>query len=275
MHVAALYVHPLKSAAPVQVETMALDEWGAVNDRRWMLIDDRRMAITQREVPALALIRAHPGSVHGTLTLHAPGLPPFDASISHREVKPVEIWKDMVDAHDAGDDAAQWCSRAIGQSCRLVYLHRDSVRPLDPKYAGALNPTSRRVAFSDGAPLLLLGQSAIDVLNERLLEQGKGALGVERFRPNILISGVMPAHDEDEWLEILVGSVRVGVGSLCPRCVLTTVDQQRGERDGPEPLRTLATYRRIDGQAMFGVNATHASVGEIRTGDVVTVVRRK
>ncbi len=49
----------------------------------------------------------------------------------------------------------------------------------------------------------------------------------------------------------------------CTRCVITTVDQQRGERSGEEPLRTLKTYRfdKALRGVIFGRNA-YAVAGE-------------
>jgi len=38
-----------------------------------------------------------------------------------------------------------------------------------------------------------------------------------------------------------------------------------------EPLRTLATYRKVDGKVFFGQNAVHEAPGQLRVGDAVTV----
>ena len=61
VRVSALFIHPLKSAASIAVDSIELDQCGAVNDRRWMLVDDNGTFLTQREIGALALI--HP-AVH-------------------------------------------------------------------------------------------------------------------------------------------------------------------------------------------------------------------
>jgi uncharacterized protein YcbX len=56
----------------------------------------------------------------------------------------------------------------------------------------------------------------------------------------------------------------------CARCVLTTTDQATAER-GPEPLRTLATYRQHDGKVLFGQNVVHDGTGRLRLGEPLLV----
>ncbi len=276
--VAALFVHPIKSAAAIAVEEMALDDRGAVGDRRWLVVDDSGLQITARDTPVLALVRpafadAEPSSIprnpDGALWVEAPRLTRLRVAVplESTATMAVRVWNDVIDAHDAGDEAAAWMSEAIQRRCRLVRLAESARRPLASKYAGPLANAGRRVAFTDGAPLLLLGQGSVDALNARLVEQGGEPMSVARFRPNVLLSHTAP-HEEDSWRSIRIGTVDFGVGKPCERCVMITVDPQTAEK-GPEPLRTLATYRRQDGLVMFGMNATHASPGVLRIGDAV------
>lgn len=275
--VAALFVHPIKSAAAIAVDEMHLDDRGAVGDRRWLVVDDTGLQVTARDTPVLALVRpsfadadrSARRTVDGALWVDAPGLTRLRIALPDETgpAVPVRVWSDEIEAHDAGDEAAAWMSEAIRRRCRVVRLAEQARRPLAPKYAGPLPNAGRRVAFTDGAPLLLLGQGSVEALNERLVEQGGEALSVARFRPNILLSHCTP-HEEDSWRSIRLGDVEIGVGSPCSRCVMITVDPLTAEQ-GPEPLRTLSTYRRQDGLVMFGMNATHAAPGVIRTGATV------
>jgi uncharacterized protein YcbX len=100
-------------------------------------------------------------------------------------------------------------------------------------------------------------------LNSRLVEP----LPMNRFRPNLVVTGG-PAYAEDEWHRIEIGGIRLLVVKPCGRCVVTTTDQATGER-GNEPLRTLATFRRRDGEVMFGQNLVHETPGHLRVGDPV------
>ncbi len=275
--VAALYIHPLKSAAGIRVTEITLDERGAVGDRRWVLADANGDMITARDTHRLVLI--HPsflsGDRNGGIRLTAPGLSPLHVTIEAIDraapTQLVRVWDDDVIAYDAGDVAATWCTAAAGRPCRLMRLADQDRRPLAPRFAGSIDPQARYVAMSDGAPLLVLGIASIDALNARLLARGHAdVMDPRRFRANVLLSGTSP-HDEDTWRDIRIGRVELSVGSACTRCVLTTIDPDSAE-SGHEPLRTFAQYRRADGGVIFGMNTTHRDAGVIRVGDEVHVV---
>jgi uncharacterized protein YcbX len=280
--VAALFVHPLKGARALAVPALALDARGAVGDRRWMLVDADGVAVTQREAPRIALVEARPAGAlddaaawaRPTLVLRAPDGRSCLAHVPEAvPARPVRVWDDLVPAHDAGDEAAAWCSEAVGVPCRLVRLADAARRPLRAKYAGPLDPAGRHVALSDGAPLLLLGEASVEALNARLAARGEPPVPADRFRANVLLTGTAP-HEEDGWRLLRIGEVGLGIGSPCPRCVVTTIDQATAA-GGVEPLRTLAEYRRQDGKVMFGMNATHAAPGVLRVGDAVEVLERR
>ena len=270
--VAALFVHPIKSAGSIAVNDLELDARGATGDRRWMLVNDDGVCITARTHAALALVQPSFATTdrNGALVLSVAGHSSLRVNVPHAAAsRTVMVWTDAVPSLDAGDDAAEWCSDAIREHTRLVYLAPEATRPVKAKYAGPLDSHGREVMLSDGAPLLLLARASLDALNARLLGQGGKAMSVARFRPNILLDAVA-AHAEDTWREIEINGVRIGLGTPCVRCVMTTIDPLSGDR-GTEPLRTLATYRRDDSGVVFGVNAMHSAPGRIRVGDAVTV----
>ena len=147
--VAALFVYPLKSAAAIAVNALALDDRGAVADRRWLVIDDDGMQITARETPALALVRptfidvggdeVNTRNVDGPIWLDARGLSRLRLTIpTTSATRIVQVWKDRVHAHDVGDEVAGWMSDALARSCRVVRLADQAHRPLAAKYAGPL-----------------------------------------------------------------------------------------------------------------------------------------
>jgi uncharacterized protein YcbX len=178
-----------------------------------------------------------------------------------RPTSRVVVWEDECPAVDEGMDAAQWFSEHLGHPARLVRLADDDARPL----ASSSAQPGDRVSFADGFPFLLISRASLDELNRRL----SLPVAMERFRPNIVVAGCEP-HDEDGWHRLSIGEVVFRVAKPCARCVVVTVDQATGER-GREPLRTLSTYRTVDGQVHFGQNLIHEGRGVVRVGDPVLI----
>lgn len=114
--VAALFRYPLKSAADEQCESLRLDRLGVEGDRRWMVTTPTGSPITQREVPALALIRSHrfedglllswKSRETTTVRVKRPG--PDAAGLN------VTIWGDTVRLRLADHEATEWISDRLG-----------------------------------------------------------------------------------------------------------------------------------------------------------------
>lgn len=264
MHLSALHLYPVKSCAALSPDTAEIEARGLAHDRRWMIVGADGRFLTGRQVPATVRIRATPAP--GGLQLDAddrPGLfVPYPAADALRRV--VTVWKDTVDAVDAGDAAAAWLGAMLGRQLRLVYMDAVAVRPVNPARA----QPGDEVSFADGYPLLLISQAALDTLNAKLASP----LPMQRFRPNLVVSGALP-HAEDGWKRIRIGEIEFEGIKPCVRCVFTTVDPARGEFDpSGEPLRTLKTYRRSPDGITFGSNLIARGRGTLRLGDAVTVI---
>jgi hypothetical protein len=227
-----------------------------------MVVGDDGQFFSQRNYPRLALVRAR--LIDDRLVLEAPQMQQLDLAAGGEEgpATRVQVWDDDCVAVDAGKEAARWFSDHLGCSARLVRMAKDDARPLG---ATSAQPGDH-VSFADRFPFLLISQASLGALNRRM------ALPVpmDRFRPNIVVAGTGP-HDEDGWDHIRVGDVSFRVAKSCARCIVTTVDQATGDR-GREPLRTLSTYRTVDGRVLFGQNLVHDGRGVIRVGDPVHIL---
>lgn len=60
---------------------------------------------------------------------------------------------------------------------------------------------------------------------------------MNRFRPNIVVSGAGLPFAEDEWIEIQIGDVSFLVAKPCARCPIPTTDQET-VAIGKEPYET-------------------------------------
>ena len=265
MHLQDVYIHPIKSLGGIRVQEAQAREKGLRLDRRWMLVDDDGRFLTQRTHPAMARLHVQPGS-HGLVVRRRddPGQEvhvPYEPSSDRRF--PVVIWNDTVEAQAVDPALDPWFSGALDTPCRLVVMPESTRRPVDPEFA----VDGEAVSFADGMPFLLIGQASLDDLNRRIVARGGEAVPMNRFRPNLVVSGGEP-FEEDGWGRIRIGECLFQAVKPCARCVVTTVDQETGEK-GKEPLTTLATFRRSGEGVLFGQNLVLLGGGRVRVGDPV------
>lgn len=249
-----LFVYPIKSCAGVELHEAVLTETGLDLDRAWMVVDESGQFVTQRELPRMALIK--PQVKLHEVVLRAPGMLALHLQIDAvEEPAQVRIWDQPVSAYDMGPIAAQWFSDFLGRKLRLVRFDPEQRRLSNLKWTdGAEAPNQ----FSDGFPLLVVSQASLDLLNEKLAAAGQAPVGIERFRPNIVLSGLQ-AHDEDRvaMFDIVAGSpVQLKPVKPCSRCPIPDIDPATAQVD-PAVSATLRTYRsneRLNGAVSFGMN---------------------
>lgn len=264
--IAALHCYPVKSAAGLELEQALLTPAGFEDDRRWMLVTNAGRFITQREVPRLALLK--PRLSPSALLLAAPQLPEISIALSRQgQRRAVSVWQDHCEAFDEGDEAATWLYAFLGLACRLVRFDPAQRRLSERAWTGPYQAENR---FSDGFPILALNAASLTDLNSRLAAR----LPVNRFRPNIVLEDLQP-YDEDRIDELYGAGVRLKLVKACTRCRITVTNQDTGELEGDEPLRTLRTYR-YDAQlhgVCFGQNAIVAegSGATLRRGQLLAI----
>lgn len=270
MHVAALTIYPVKSLGAVAVERARMEAEGLAGDRRLMLVDADGTFLTQREEPRLAVLRAHLDA--GSLRITGPGLS-VDAGRRDGGRVAVSIWGAAADAATVGAAADAALSAWLGRPVRLVALDAATRRRSNPDWA-----PDAPVSFADGFPALVATAASLDDLNGRILERGGTAVPMARFRPNIVVAGADP-WAEDGWATIRVGEVVLDLPKPCQRCVITTTDQDTGERPDDEPLATLTKFRRSRDPRIRGVlfaqNAVPRGTGTIAVGDEVEVIETR
>lgn len=271
--VSRLFVYPVKSCAGVEVKEALLTETGFDLDRAWMVVDAQGRFVTQRQLPRMALVR--PQIKLSEVVLRAPGMLALHLAIEAvEEPVTVRLWDDEVAAYDMGQVAAQWFTDFLGQPVRLVRFDPEQRRLSNAQWTGGVPALNQ---FSDGFPLLVLGEGAVDELNGRLAAGGLAPVGIERFRPNLVLAG-LPAHQEDRLPALRIAAaepVELRLVKPCPRCPIPNVDPATGE-SAPGVLETLLQYRRnavVGGRASFGMNGIIVSGVDqtLRVGQDVTL----
>ncbi|GAA2429067.1 MOSC domain-containing protein [Actinomadura vinacea] len=247
--------YPLKSGGGTALRTAELLPTGLRYDREFMLVNPEGRFVTQRDYGRMAVLRPeYDGQI---LTVNAAGFAPLvHKAVDDGPLLDVTVHRHQCQGIDQGDEAADWFSALLDTECRLV------------RFTGGRR-TSRgngELAFADGYPLLVISAESLADLNGRLAEP----LPMNRFRPNLVIEGLGP-YGEDRVRFLRIGGTVIEMVKSCARCVITTTDQNSGER-GREPLRTLASYRTIDRGIRFGQNAIPRTPGPLAVGDPLEVL---
>jgi len=272
MHLTGLFLYPVKSLRGCAVPSAEVDALGLIGDRRFLVVDETDRFLTQRTLPRMALVTTALDATHLTLavspssSIRVPRAPDPTAPL-----RTVSIWKsENLLAEDCGAEAAAFLSDFLSVRCRLVRIGAAFTRPI-------LKATARpgeTVTFADAYPLLVISEASLADLNDRVVERGEDPLPMDRFRPNLVVSGCAP-FAEDTWPRFRIGEIDFRAGGPCARCIMITTDQATAER-GKEPLRTLATYRRdaIDPTDVnFGQNLIHETKsGRLSVGDAVQIL---
>ncbi len=269
MRVSELHRYPLKSGRGIALDEAAITAAGIPGDRVMMLVDPSGHFITQRELQALAQIAVEPGDIGVKMAIEGKGeimvaMPPADRRMD------VAVWKSIVDAAVADDGSNAILSSWVGRDVKLVFFDDKAARTASAEWAGPDSP----VTFADGYQVLITTTGSLAALNADMEKHGEGAVGMERFRPNIVLD-----HDEawaeDNWEGVEIGGIRFDFVKPCARCIMTTQDQETGSRDVASPMQAMGRIRmsgdrRVPGP-LFGWNAVPRGTGTIRLGDEATV----
>ncbi|WP_329027494.1 MOSC domain-containing protein [Streptomyces sp. NBC_01423] len=271
--VTELICYPVKGCAGTPVSEAVLTPAGLAYDRAFMVISEDGVFRTQRRDPRLALIRPAISADGRRLVLDLAddadghGAVRIDVTTSAPR-RDVDLFGTAFRGIDQGDDVAAWLSGVLGTPSRLV-----RVPPEHDRIADGLVPGPS--GYADSSAVHLLPAASLDLLNRRMAERGAPPLPMDRFRPNIVVDGddwAAVPHAEDRARRITVAGTELGYAKLAVRCAVTLVAQEAGARRGPEPLRTLAGYRRAaSGGVVFGAKFSVITPGKLSVGDEVTV----
>jgi uncharacterized protein YcbX len=255
-----IWIYPVKGLGGIRVSSGKVLPKGLQHDRRWMLIDADNVFMTQRTLPPLALFKPSFRDSSFLLKFGDDSIDlPFDTCLKEVPIQ-ATIWDDRVTVFEVDKRISQWFSQKLDTQCTLVVFPEQNPREVDPKY----KINDDHVSLADGYPLLIIGQTSLDELNERL----EKPIPMNRFRPNLVFSGGA-AHEEDEWTNFRIGKNRFAGVKPCARCPVPTINQDTAVR-GKEPLATLARYRARNNQVYFGQNVIPIDHHEIHEGDEIT-----
>ncbi len=269
MRVSELNFYPLKSGRGIPLREAEITAAGIAGDRQLMVTDPSGHFITQRELQALAQLEVTPQDGGYRLAVAGQGEIQVHRPPAERRMD-VAVWKSIVSAAVADETTNRALSGWLGREVKLVFFDDQARRSASAEWAGPDTP----VTFADGFQILVTTTGSLDALNADMERHGDGRIGMERFRPNIVLDHE-EAFAEDSWGGIEIAGIRFDFVKPCARCIITTQDQKTGSRDAASPMAAMGRIRmsadrRVPGP-LFGWNAVPRGGGRIKLGDEATV----
>ncbi|NRB42011.1 MAG: MOSC domain-containing protein [Pseudomonadales bacterium] len=262
-----LCIYPVKSLPGLSVQHLNFDALGAVHDRRYMLVDDAGKFVSQRQFAPLCLVKLTAVDAGWVIRLPMDGIEPEKVLpfIGVQDaLKVVQIWEDEVSVFDQGDEWADFFTRYLQATVRLVYLPDTGLRRIDTQFC----KEKRHVGLADGFPLLLTTQESLQAVNEILNDN----IDMARFRPNIVVAGGA-AFAEMQWtaLHCQPDENTFLLVKPCSRCVIPTINPKNGSKQ-PQVWKALKQLcSGDDGNLYFGQNMIHQNRSAIKVGDSLLI----
>jgi uncharacterized protein len=262
--ISEIWVYPIKSLPGVRMKSAHVMGKGLEGDRRFMLVDENNIFMTQREFPAMTQFSVSMDS--GTIQVKSIAQEKLGGLVIGREQTQSEnfkavVWDDEVEVVEVDKNYSRWFSESLNTRCKLVFFPEGNARRVDTDYV----KDEHHVSLADGYPFLVIGNASLNDLSNRV----GASLSMKRFRPNFVVDGSGP-YEEDSWKYFKVGEVEFSGVKPCGRCSIITIDPETGEK-GIEPLQTLSSYRKRNGKVCFGQNVIALNKGEVKERDVITL----
>jgi len=277
-----LYIYPIKSCCGISVQEAKVGLYGLQNDRKWMVYSTSNSRfVTQRQNPLLVLVK--PSFEGNFLRLDYPKLKPVKIPLSGKDrknepiIENIGLWSNSVRGVDEGDEVAKWFQEILQRDdVRLVRMPDDHERVVPSQWKQS-DLKSQLVSYADGFPFLLGAVESLKELNDRIVNK-TADLPMRRFRPNFVVEGQELPFEEDVWKKIKIRDTVFRMVKKCTRCKVTTVDPDKGQYAGGEPLETLATFRKGfeevgKDEVCFAHNLIQErSGGTVKVGDDIFVI---
>ncbi len=262
-----LYTYPIKSTHSIEVKESQVTNLGLRFDREWGIFDMENKCLTAREYPQLLDIKYSVQPDHLSLKYEEDeiGILEFDVNSSNS----IDLKVHSYDGYGlrVSENLDNWFSNFLNINCRLMRVDHRRLRPVLERHGGISGDT---VGFADQAAILITSHASLEDLNARLDYK----IGMDRFRPNIVVDGCAP-YEEDQWKIVQIGNCKFRIIHHCERCVLTTIDPITKQKSSlGEPLVTLSKYRKVNGGGViFGVRAVPLDEGKIRIEDQLRFIQ--
>lgn len=234
-----LFVYPVKSLDGLEITTTNLCSHGMELDRTHALFDKNDKLITAKQKPQITQL--YPMFINDTLHLRD------------------KVSGTTCDINSPSINS--WIKSKLNIECYVKKMTNSN--------------------FSNTSQYLVINKKSMSELNTRILQKYLKfrflskfisffywIIDYSRFRPNIIIDCDPFLEDSIEYFQ--VGDIKFELDMPCTRCTATTVNSKTFSKDVSfEPLKTLSSFRNINGKINFGVLFNSISNGILNVSDSV------
>jgi uncharacterized protein len=253
--VAALATAPVKGLRLQSRETLELDRLGAVDDRRFFLINESDRMVNSRRVRKLSAVLARYDPERRWLSMTFPYGEIVEAEVELMNAITPRFFATELPATIVDGPWAAALSAYTKRDLRLVMVAPDSPGT-DRGHKGTVSLISRASVT-------------------RLERFAGHAVDARRFRMLIEADGI-EAHAEDAWIgrRLQIGTALIRFNGNIGRCIVTGLDPDTGRGDMPtlELLRQYRSGLSATEPLPFGVYGEVLVPGILRRGDPVLLI---
>ncbi len=266
VRVTGLWVYPIKSCRGISLQEMQIGPTGPISDRQWMIVDENNQFISLRTHPKLSQI--HTSIDHESLKVQfGKNQIELNLSLSSTQIQPIVVQDKSFLAGVESEQVNEQFSIFLEQPVKLVRYQSESFRDLGP----AASAVSKETMFVDDRPVLITNHQSLEALNQKLSFANLESSSMNRFRSNIILSG-MDAYQEEKIKRITIGDVILSNPKLCSRCVIVTMDENSGQAVSKETLKYLPLHKFEKGpRIIFGKYFTPEKLGTLKLNDLCQI----
>ncbi len=270
VRVTGLWIYPIKSCQGISVDEIQIVKTGPQFDRQFMIVDQMNQVLTLRTDKKLAGIRT---VIQDDILEISFLLSKTNQKINlnlkknSKIIQEITLWDSTLLAGVESDEVNLALSQYLEKSVKLLRYQSESFRDMGLYKTSSVQETM----FTDANPILLTNEDSLKNINQKLESQNFEPSNMNRFRANIIISG-LEAYGEDKIKSLQIGDVVFSKPKLCSRCVIVNMDENSGDIVSKETLKNLPLHKFEKGpKIIFGQYLTPENLGVIYKGAVCKV----
>ncbi|CAH0558996.1 unnamed protein product [Brassicogethes aeneus] len=253
-----IFLFPIKSCGACSVnDNWELTATGLKYDRQWMIVNSSGVAITQKQIKKMCMIKPVIDLNKNIMTLHFKGHKSIEMLLENNVSKNIKnnaylcqskVCGNKIQGWDCGETVSQWLQEVLNTPDLRLLRQCSVIEEINTR----TSKQDYQLSLANKAQFLLINSASIKWLrdkvpNEHFSEDIDST--IHRFRANFVVD-FKHAFQEKNYKEFLIDNIKFMSGKECTRCQMICIDQSTGDIS-KEPLASLS--RELKGKISFGM----------------------